>query len=117
MKPETLKALKLSIRKWEQIVEGTGVDTGSDNCALCVRFTDGDGQVQCEEEGEVCPVAKATGNKMCEGSPYTDWLWALDERDYYRDYYVAPWTGDKPTDDETVMCAVLELEFLKSLLP
>jgi hypothetical protein len=54
---------------------------------------------------------------MCEGSPYTDWLWALDERDYYRDYYVAPWTGDKPTDDETVMCAVLELEFLKSLLP
>jgi len=32
---ETLKALKGSIKKWERIVEGTGVDEGADNCPLC----------------------------------------------------------------------------------
>ncbi len=111
MKPETLKALKASIRKWEQIVEGTGTDNGSENCALCQRFSR-NGWVECKLEDEVCPVVHETGWEMCHGSPYTDWQEAVDDR----------WdrTGKDSvmaTDDETVMCAVLELEFLKSLLP
>jgi len=35
MDAKTLKALKGSIKKWEKIIAGTGVDKGGDNCPLC----------------------------------------------------------------------------------
>jgi len=35
---KALEALKGSIKKWERIVEGTGVDEGADNCPLCELF-------------------------------------------------------------------------------
>jgi len=38
MKPEVLEALKGSIRKWESIVAGIGIDAGTHNCDLCKMF-------------------------------------------------------------------------------
>ena len=105
MKRATLTALEKSIKKWEAIVDGTGVDHGSLNCALCLRFTNG-----CETtEGELCPVHIDSGELNCFNTPWQDWCEALTEKHFLR--------LRKAADDETVMCAVLELEFLKSLLP
>lgn len=109
MNKVTLKALKGSIKKWEGIVAGVGVDTGWRNCPLCTEFHKDD---SCDG----CPVKAATGEDMCDGSPYEDWVestepvWRLDRFDG------KPWRL-RAADDESVMCAVLELEFLKSLLP
>ena len=111
MKQETLEALRGSIKKWEAIVDGTGVDDASDNCPLCGLFNPAWG---CETRGgEICPVAVASGSLWCAMTPYEDWRAAATARAW-------PDSADYPihaTDDETVMCAVLELEFLKSLLP
>lgn len=104
MDARTLKALKGSIKKWEGIVAGTEVDKSNYNCPLCQEFWD-DGC--CTD----CPVRRATGHAVCENTPYEDWLLAVRKRGLYGDL------PHKATDDETVMCAVLELEFLKGLLP
>jgi hypothetical protein len=112
MKPETLKALKGSIRKWERIVAGTGTDMGMQNCPLCQRFKTFDCTT---DDGEVCPVAasKGPGNSSCSSTPYADWELAQQEHAHPHTLSMAY----RAHDDETVMCAVLELEFLKSLLP
>ena len=60
--------LMLSIRKWEDIVKGTGKDEGNGNCALCARFRADD----CVE----CPVQEHTGESGCSGTPYEDFKWA-----------------------------------------
>jgi hypothetical protein len=124
MKPETLQALLGSIDKWEKIVDGSGVDQGSMNCALCARFvgySTGQSGDCTRHDGEICPVALATGRAYCQGSPYEDWVLAVDYRsamlglDGDNENRAGP--SEKATDGETVMCAVLELEFLRSLLP
>ena len=103
MDERTLKALKGSIRKWEGIVAGRVMDKGPDNCPLCKEFA-----IEAIYPCKGCPVMSATGEDSCFGTPYTDWHEAQLESV----------RGDcKAHDDETVMCAVLELEFLKSLLP
>lgn len=109
MKPETLEALRGSIRKWEGIVAGVESDLGTRNCPLCQRFGNG-----CDRNGEErCPVFCETDAPCCNDSPYEDWKEAQWDRwEKGLTHFVAP-----VTDDETVMCAVLELEFLKSLLP
>lgn len=102
MKPQTLKALRGSIKKWEDIVNGTGIDKYADNCPLCARFH----PMECvRPDGEECPVA-AAGHWYCSRTPYADWCESITGR-----------SSRKAKDDESVMCAVLELEFLKSLLP
>lgn len=109
MDKATLKALKGSIKKWEGIVEGTGVDNGDENCPLCGKFAhrmDFRSGTHCEG----CPVKAATGLDGCAGSPWIDWNDAMLARHGRR-------MDTNATDDETVMCAALELEFLKSLLP
>jgi hypothetical protein len=59
------KALKLSIAKWELIAAGLIGDKGIENCALCVKYYDGD----CKG----CPVMEDTGHHQCQGSPYEKW--------------------------------------------
>lgn len=112
MKAETSKALEESIKKWEKIVDGTGSDKSADNCSLCQRFMFYSFDDCQRNDGEKCPVYEATGKKYCNNTPYRDWILALKKRDKHEGTY-----GAKATDDETVMCAVLELEFLKSLRP
>ena len=107
MNKETLKALKGSIKKWEKIVDGTGVDDGADNCALCDMFFD---SAMDFEYCKGCPVSKSTGRRGCTETPYEDWL---ESQSHFGRFH----HPHKAHNDETVMCAVLELEFLKSLLP
>ena len=67
----TAPALELSIKKWRAIVKGTGVDNGQYNCALCAEYID--------NECSGCPVAKATGQIYCGGSPYKQ-LWVANSK-------------------------------------
>ena len=112
MKRATLTALEKSIKKWEAIVDGTGADEGGSNCALCKRFAFG-----ChadDYDGELCPVAKTSGEINCIGTPWEDWIEGPEGRSGRSPSAFSP---RKAADDESVMCAVLELEYLKSLLP
>jgi hypothetical protein len=97
MDNQTLAALKGSIRKWENIVAGTGVDKGVFNCPLCELFWDDD----CTG----CPVSERTGLMNCRGTPYNMWE-ALTKRD-----------DATHGDPERIAAAQAELDFLRSLLP
>jgi hypothetical protein len=100
MDPNTLRALKGSIAKWEAIVDGTGVDNGPDNCPLCQLFRNASGnRVRCDG----CPVAMHTGETGCHGTPYD----AYEEEENLGDL----------SDGEMKNLAAAELSFLKSLLP
>lgn len=70
MKKVTLKALKASIKHWE---EDDGHMEGG-NCALCRRFVHVHnpkaGHCCIKSTGEKCPVYAKTGKIECEGTPY-----------------------------------------------
>ncbi len=95
MNAKTLKALNGSIKKWEKIVAGTGMDGGPLNCPLCQLFF---WNTDCEG----CPVMKRTGNWCCEGTPYDEWLDA---------------TTGLAEPPRLKAIARKELRFLRSLLP
>jgi hypothetical protein len=101
MNKKTLQALKGSIRKWEKIVAGTGVDNGHCNCPLCKVFP-----IACLG----CPVYEKTGFDDCAESPYQKWM-AHNETEHSEKY---------PKKIECSRCkffALKELKFLISLLP
>ena len=52
MNKETKIAVEGSIKKWQNIVDGTGVDEQAKNCPLCLMLADG---------------------TNCQGTPYIDW--------------------------------------------
>lgn len=57
--------IDLSIQKWQDIVDGTGGDLASSNCALCDTYT-------CHE----CPLTVLMSDKCNdEGSTYDRYLW------------------------------------------
>lgn len=107
MNKKTEKAIRDAIKKWEDIVAGTGHDAGIENCALCIEFTTPD----CSG----CPVWVKTGVSMCHHTPYNNWVEHQDANhpdilgnEEYGCYKV-----------NCVKCQVLaekELTFLKSLL-
>jgi len=105
MNAKTLKALKGSIRKWEDIIAGTGVDQGVYNCALCSLF------YWAKKHCVFCPVFIETGKQYCYESPYADWV--AHQRDWHH----------VPINKYHIIClachrlAKAELAFLKSLLP
>lgn len=106
MDARTLEALNGSIAKWEAIVAGTGVDSGTSNCPLCQAFNADDDTPSCAG----CPVAEATEETWCDGSPYaTMWDQAESPRN-------ANGTGYAHTA-ESLAAAQAELDFLRSLLP
>ncbi len=105
MDAATLEALEGSIAKWRAVADGTGVDDGTENCPLCVRFY-GKGKL-CAG----CPVREKTGEPYCDDTPYEVWdgmQYALD-RDF-SDSYVA----DTP---ELKAIALKEVAFLEALRP
>jgi len=103
---KTLNALKGSIRKWERIVNGTGVDFGDANCPLCKLF------LVCED----CPIFLKTGLEGCEKTPYI--LWLIHQKKVHN---VSAWkvakNGLRVLCPECKRIAEKELKFLKSLLP
>ncbi len=104
MDKRTLKALKGSIRKWEKIVNGTGVDLADKNCPLCSLF------FRFPEGCSGCPVVERTGFNLCSLTPYDKWLVHHEIRH----------NGSEVLKVECDTCrriAERELKFLKSLLP
>lgn len=109
MDQKTVKALKASIKHWEEIVSAKSVcydDIGPSSCALCGLFNNGDTQRGQHCNG--CPVSERTGAKLCGGTPYDEVEGVL--------YGTCHYNSDKPTREFTKV-AKRELEFLKSLLP
>jgi len=79
MSKVTRKATEKSLKKWQDIVAGTDVDRGWENCALCQRFsswhctTKTSVSIRGYAYGELCPIAAVTGKSSCRGSPYEKW--------------------------------------------
>lgn len=90
----TLTALKGSIRKWERIANGKGIDHGSDNCPLCKLFI--------MDACCGCPVRRRSGYGFCRNTPYDEWRDADVNRAVTAEYRAL---------------AQAELDFLRSLLP
>lgn len=102
MKRETLKALKGSIEKWEDIINEGNVDLGGSNCPLCNI-----GKGDCAH----CPVFEETREPECWGTPYEKWM-------RHQDKIHHKWAVSLKI--ECKICerfAKQEVEFLKSLLP
>ena len=59
------KALRGSIRKWQKIVNGTGMDESYENCPCC-KIWNKDGKGDCIG----CPIWMFTGVGGCEHTPY-----------------------------------------------
>lgn len=107
MDDRTLEALYGSIRKWEAIVAGEGVDEGPDNCPLCLLFY---APALCRR----CPVYQKTGASDCVGTPYIEWhKWA----ELLETSTVFARPDDAMPDPLGVRLAQAEVDFLKSLLP
>lgn len=109
------EAIKKSIRKWESIAEGIGIDRGATNCALCQKYYTND----CID----CPVYHATGDEWCSNTPYGDWI--NHQKKEHTDtimQIVATFTTWIFIEKSIVFCptcreiAWKEVEFLRSLL-
>ena len=57
-------ALAASIKKWEKILDGTGVDQGARNCPLCLEDNQNCGE---------CIIGSNRDNVACAGTPYAKW--------------------------------------------
>lgn len=55
--------LELSIQKWQDIVNGAGLDQGGDNCALC----------ETHEHCSSCPILLPGDRRHCLSTPYLRW--------------------------------------------
>ena len=64
---EVYHALTKSIKKWDDIVDRTGVDKGRNNCALCQMFLVPNGDCT------GCPIWKETGQNNCHFEEYDAW--------------------------------------------
>ena len=98
---KTLAALNGSIRKWEKIVAGTGVDKGWANCPLCKLFI--------EDNCIECPVMEKSGQPFCKNTPHEKWVELFD-------YYERRKDGRADTTARKT-AARKEFAFLKRLLP
>ena len=106
MNEKTLTALKGSIRKWEKIVDGTGVDLGVTNCDLCRLFVD--------DFCFGCPVNDVTRN-FCNRSPYS--AWEQHQENFHHRNFDLDFLSIVGKCRTCKKLAREELEFLKSLLP
>jgi len=98
MKPETLKALRESIAKWEKNSRIRNIENakiGPDSCALCSLF-------YTYHRCRGCPVREETGFFQCEHTPNSDAEDAIN---------------DNCGVAEFRRHAKREVAFLKSLLP
>ncbi len=108
MKPEILTALRGSIKKWEDIVAGDGVDRGYTNCLLCRLVTP---VVNYYPVCRECIVMDASGEQSCANTPYDDW------RIHHEREHSTEITPDCIRCPDCVTLAQAELDFLRSLLP
>jgi hypothetical protein len=98
-----ISSLQSSIEKWENIVDETGTDGGTDDCQCCIEFYGSFSPQSCCG----CPIAYKTNSSLCENTPYEKWAIGT--------------TGDNVTvrmvtDKKTKKLAINQLNFLKNLL-
>jgi hypothetical protein len=108
MDDRTRAALEASIEHWEENAAAQrywDTDLSSEGCALCVLFR---GEWDSPDECSGCPIAEATGQITCKGTPYDA---ASDAKDAWFD------GADKEQRDAFRTAARAEVDFLKSLLP
>ena len=116
MDKKILKALKGSIKKWEDISSGTGVDKAAGNCPLCQLCG------EFEEGCYNCLVYIKVDRIHCEATPYIEWRNHVAEHLFSKeeDHFNSDGTYSHDYKVYCEECAALadkELEFLKSLLP
>lgn len=93
------EALKLSIEKWEFIVNWVDTnklylyDGNTDTCALCSLY------LRMPDACIGCPVMESTGRRFCYGTPYVQYGSAYDK-----------------STRKALEAATQELKFLKSLM-
>jgi len=110
MNPNTLIALRLSIKKWDRIAKGSDIDLGSDNCALCKAFN--------HSACDGCPVNDATNHQGCDEGPYSDWLAARNLA--YHNNNISRFATINPSNPNhapMVAAAQAMRDFLIALLP
>lgn len=101
-----IKALKGSVRKWEQICDEEIPDEGWSNCPCCQLFNSGDCKTS---SGATCPIAIYSGAKdNCGKTPYRAWYISLDRSPPGMYGWLVPGINDRH--------AKAELEFLKRCL-
>ena len=67
--------LEVSIQKWQDIVDGKGIEEYRDNCALCeVHRTSWEEELKQSDSVACgkCPVKLKTGKPFCRKSPWTE---------------------------------------------
>ena len=97
------KALKKSIKKWEAIVAGTGIDDGADNCELCKKY------IGCDCKS--CPVCLTVSAKWCHNTPHEQWC------DYTHRHLKNDLAQEgKVFGKKSKRLAQAELDFLKGIL-
>jgi len=62
-KRQKIIALRKSIKKWQDIVNGVDMDMGAINCECCHEYGANDHCLG-------CPIAEYAGNSHCEDTPY-----------------------------------------------
>lgn len=100
------EAFMRSIVKWERIISEGEFDLGCTNCALCEIFKRDD------NECKGCPVAEVSDNTDCWGTPYTEWMRFMRQRQRSIPYSIK-FLHDKDKPEATRL-AQAELDFLKN---
>ena len=109
MDARTRKALEGSIAKWQSIVDGTGLDEGTENCPLCQLY-----YVRNSRSCGSCPVEADTEVDGCNGTPYEGWI------DHHAECHPGQSSIGRrviPGCDQCLSLAKAELDYLEWLLP
>jgi hypothetical protein len=106
MTKEASAALQLSIAHWERLTQGKREgEEGpcAEDCDLCLRYQNPDGDISSANACKGCPVFEHTGAPLCGGTPF-------------RKAYSA-FLRFGPDSDIFKRAAARELAFLRGLLP
>lgn len=105
---EGVSPLDITIKKWQDIVDGKGINYGIYNCALCYLFNE---MPETEHDCMLCPVYSVTEELYCKGTPYQEFNKHIRACDECSDNFYA--MEGKQYCIEALKIAKKELEFLK----
>ena len=103
-----IEAIQQAIQKWEGICMGCNIDSGINNCALCLKYLDN------TDNCTACPICKVTGREGCLGTPYSPWAYSFK---YKPGSLLGIQHGiRKKANASNIHLAIAELEFLYGVL-
>lgn len=102
---KVLSAIKGSVKKWQDIVDGTKGDLGGDNCDLC--------QLYFANHCDGCPILVKTGESCVDvGSVYAKWS---NHQEFVHDAFKYCIFAVEPDCAECKRLAENMLNFLKEI--